>query len=214
MTVSKYKYIIWDWNGTLLDDVQYAVSSMNKLLQRRKLPLLDTEHYTKVFTFPVRNYYQKLGFNFAAEPFEKLAVEYLSEYYSHSDSFTLHKDAESILKHFFDKGIKQFLLSASAENELLALVEKLGIKSYFILIIGLDNQYSDGKIERAKKALSGLQPDRQEIIVIGDTVHDFEVAKALGCNCLLVANGHQCRKRLEETGAAVVSSLGDIYNFV
>ena len=46
MTVSKYKYIIWDWNGTLLDDVQYAVSSMNKLLQE-ELPLLDTEHYTK-----------------------------------------------------------------------------------------------------------------------------------------------------------------------
>ena len=75
------KYIVWDWNGTLLDDVPASVAVMDRLLHRRGLPGLGgIERYREIFTFPVREYYQAAGLDFEKEPFEALAVEYIEEY--------------------------------------------------------------------------------------------------------------------------------------
>lgn len=57
-------HIIWDWNGTILNDVDHAVAMMNTLLVEHNLPLIDREYYREIFDFPVLHYYQKLGFNF------------------------------------------------------------------------------------------------------------------------------------------------------
>ena len=51
--------ILWDWNGTLLDDVEVCIESMNSMLSKRKKPLLTREHYKEIFTFPVIDYYRK-----------------------------------------------------------------------------------------------------------------------------------------------------------
>ena len=72
-----YKGIIWDWNGTLLNDTKLAVESMNKILLKRGLPVLTVERYKHVFTFPVRDYYQSVGFDFDKEPFEIPAMEFI-----------------------------------------------------------------------------------------------------------------------------------------
>ena len=65
------KAIIWDWNGTLLDDVELCINSMNLLLKERNLQALTIDRYREIFTFPVKEYYQKAGFNFKTENFEK-----------------------------------------------------------------------------------------------------------------------------------------------
>lgn len=46
--------IIWDWNGTLLNDADLAVQTMNQLLERRGLQVLSVDDYKSVFTFPDR----------------------------------------------------------------------------------------------------------------------------------------------------------------
>ena len=53
----------------------------------------------------------------------------------------------------------------------------------------------------------------QEILMIGDTDHDFEVAGVIGIDCLLLSHGHHCSKRLKKTGAKVVQNLMDISRF-
>ena len=64
------KHIIWDWNGTLFNDVEMSVSVMNSILKERKLPIMTVEYYRSIFTFPVVDYYKKLNLNFKEEPFE------------------------------------------------------------------------------------------------------------------------------------------------
>ena len=74
-------YVVWDWNGTLFDDVALCIQVMNGMLEKRGLPqLAGPEQYRQVFTFPVEEYYKALGFDFGREPFSQLAVEYISEY--------------------------------------------------------------------------------------------------------------------------------------
>ena len=60
----KYTNIIWDWNGTLLNDTELSIKCINTLLKRRSLPLLSAEQYREVFGFPIREYYQRIGLDF------------------------------------------------------------------------------------------------------------------------------------------------------
>ena len=70
----KYESIIWDWNGTLLNDVGTAIDSINYLLKDRKLSPLTLDRYLEVFTFPVQNYYEQIGFSRQWTPVERKVV--------------------------------------------------------------------------------------------------------------------------------------------
>ena len=96
---NRERYLIWDWNGTLLDDVETCVDVMNGMLERRGLaPLKSVECYRGIFTFPVREYYKKAGLDPARESFEKLALEYISEYNRRALSCGLVPYAREILR--------------------------------------------------------------------------------------------------------------------
>ena len=66
--------IIWDWNGTLLDDVDICIDIINELLSIRNQQPLTRSRYREIFTFPVKDYYSKAGFDFTQEPFDKIPV--------------------------------------------------------------------------------------------------------------------------------------------
>ena len=71
--------VVWDWNGTLLNDVELNCAIMNRmLLERGKKPLPDLETYRRIFGFPIKGYYERAGFDFSREPYEDVADEYLS----------------------------------------------------------------------------------------------------------------------------------------
>ncbi len=205
---------MWDWNGTLLDDVDIVIDAMNSLLKRRKLPLLDMERYKDLFTFPVKNYYARLGFDFSLEPFEELATEYISEFNSNKYLFKLHPGAGEVLGFIHGMGISQSILSASQEQELIEAVNRLNISDFFIRIAGLNNHYAISKVDRGKDLLAelGLEPD--EVLLIGDTVHDYEVAKEIGCGCLLIYNGHQSYQRISGCTACMIETISEVIDFI
>ncbi len=212
--IKHYKHIIWDWNGTLLDDVNIAISAMNCLLKRRNLPLLDTDRYRDVFTFPVKNYYARLGFDFDKEPFEELAFEFISEFSIEKHGFKLHNEAKAVLDNVRRLGIGQSILSASQESELKDFINKLGIPEYFINIAGLNDHYAISKAARGKELLASLNLRPEQVVLIGDTLHDYDVSKELGCDCLLVSNGHQNYKRISSCNANIVKTLSEVIDYL
>lgn len=207
------KRIIWDWNGTLLDDVEIVIAAMNVLLKKRNLALLDYKTYKDIFTFPVQDYYAHLGFDFGTEAFKALATEYIAELNSNKYCFKLYTGTKKILGEIRIKGITQSILSASQEEELFDIVRSLGIGSYFEKIAGLNNYYAKSKVDKGKELLAELRLEPQEVLLVGDTIHDYEVSQAIGCDCLLVANGHQSYKRLEILEVDIVNSLSDVIKF-
>lgn len=202
--------IIWDWNGTLLNDIELCVQIINKMLQKRNLQKLTVDEYKEVFSFPVKDYYQKIGFDFNDEPFEIPAREYIEEYNSNVESCNLHENSVSVLNYFRSVGIRQFILSASKQDALDQCLEQQNISHYFEHISGLDNHYAASKIENGQQLISELNLNASELILIGDTVHDFEVARELGCQCVLIANGHQSKHILESTGVLVIDELNQL----
>ena len=68
----RYNHIVWDWNGTLLDDLWLCLDAINSVLDSRGMNRVDEISYRKIFTFPVIDYYEQLGFNFKNENFPLL----------------------------------------------------------------------------------------------------------------------------------------------
>jgi phosphoglycolate phosphatase len=205
--INRYQYIVWDWNGTLLNDMQLCVQTMNEMLDKRSLPSMTLTSYKNVFSFPVKDYYQKIGFNFEKEPFEIPALEFIERYNEQVSGCSLHQDSISALKYFGSIGIRQFILSAMHQDILEDCLKHYQIDHFFEHVSGLDNHYAASKTENGHRLIADLSLDVNELLLIGDTVHDFEVASALGCSCILVANGHQSREVLTATGVAVVDRL-------
>ena len=207
----KYKNIIWDWNGTLLNDVDICIEAMNILLKNRGLRQLSRKEYKDVFTFPVRDYYKAIGFDFNNEEFEKPAIEFINNYKKLSDKAELHNGVVEVLKKAENLNINQYILSAMEHNSLIKMLDDFGISYIFKKISGIDNHYAQSKIEQGRKLISDLKSVKTDTVMIGDTLHDAEVAEALGIDCILTANGHQSFERLNKNGNTVISSLEELF---
>ena len=204
--------LIWDWNGTLLDDIDLCLETINVLLAKRKLPLLNAARYKEIFTFPVKNYYAEIGFNFEKEPFEIPAREYIDRYNSEVVNCGLHRGATEVLRHFQRIGKQQIVLSAMEQPVLVQTLAQHHIIHFFDEISGLDNHYAHSKIDSGKTLMEKMELNSSDICLIGDTIHDFEVAQELGCQCILIANGHQSEERLAETGCTILNDITELLN--
>ncbi len=61
--------LIWDWNGTLLDDVTLCNDCLNQLLEAHGYPQrYDRAGYRELFGFPIEDYYRCAGFDFSRHP--------------------------------------------------------------------------------------------------------------------------------------------------
>lgn len=214
MNLSKYKNIIWDWNGTLLNDVDYCIGCMNQLLKERNLPLLSKVKYQEVFTFPVKDYYLKLGFDFNKESFDIVGHKFMDYYFENLSDCQLFPEVNKILNHFQQQNKQQFIVSAMEHHSLIELLSKMEIDQYFEGVYGINNHLAAGKLDRAKQMISEHHVNLDKTVLIGDTIHDKEVAEALGCDVILIANGHQSMNRLKNEANLVFDNLKELLNIV
>jgi phosphoglycolate phosphatase len=209
-TAKEIQAIVWDWNGTLLDDVHVCVDSINQMLRPRNIPLLNYETYRRVFGFPVRDYYEKAGFNFTAEAFDVVAVEFIDIYRERITQCGLFRDVLPVLGQVTALKLPQYVLSAMEQELLEESLNNKGIAHFFQFIAGTGDHYADGKLGSAKRLqqIIGIEPEK--ILMIGDTIHDHEVASEMGWESVIIANGHQSEERLKKTGRLVLDSLSGV----
>lgn len=193
-----------------MDDAWLCVQIMNAMLERRSMPQVDVTTYRQHFGFPVKGYYDWLGFDPAIDTFEAISQEYIEAYEQRRLECTLHTEAISLLRSFQTRGVSQSIVSAYRQHTLEEIVAHYGLMPYFSWLVGLDNIFAAGKVENAKAHRSNLPHADHELLLIGDTLHDFEVAQAIGADCILLAHGHHNRQRLETTGAPVFDSFAQV----
>lgn len=201
--------VIWDWNGTLIDDVHSCIEAINELLGPRGLECMTTARYLRLFTFPVRDYYLSMGFDLDREEFASIAEEFHRSYERTVARATLHPDAATALAGLRERGCDQFVLSALEQTRLERELERYGIRGYFTAVYGLGDLRAGGKGDRGRELMREFALDPESTWMIGDTTHDAEVARDIGVNCVLVARGHNPRERLLGVGAPVVETLTD-----
>ena len=198
------RQVIWDFNGTLLDDVSLCLNIINTMLEKRHLKPLTLDNYGDMFDFPVEKYYRSVGFDMSKEPFPILAQEYMDQYQPASFTCRLREGVPQILDALMKTNVRQVLLSATNRNILLAQVAFFGIGLYFDPILGLDDILGKSKRDLAGQWFSSQTILPEETILVGDTIHDHDVAQRIGCQSILLTGGHNSRARLTASGDRVL----------
>ena len=206
-----YKHVIWDWNGTLLNDAWLCVEVLNGLLEKRGREPISEEDYKQNFGFPVVHFYDYLGFDTDTDSLHAISSEFISDYESRwFEECALHAETSKVLADLTRLGMSHSVLSAATQEALDSGIQHFGIRQHFIGLVGTDNIYADGKVAQGLRWIKQLDWSPEEVVLVGDTLHDFEVAEAIGAHCILMAHGHHTAERLAETGAPVAHSLREL----
>ncbi len=208
-----HTHVLWDFNGTILNDVNVGIESANILLKRHGLSELKSiEEYHSVFGFPIIEYYKRLGFDFSKTPYNELANEWVEIYNSLVNKAFLYEDVINLLTLIQKSDSKQLILSATELKMLTSQLKALGIYGYFDDVLGTGDIYAYSKKDIAIEWSKNVSPEAP--VLIGDTIHDYEVARAAGFDCILVANGHENKTSLLKANTPVVNSLKDVYDLL
>ncbi len=207
----KYDYVLWDFNGTLLDDVDICVDCLNALLKSHGMKGKTEEEYKSIFTFPIKEYYERAGFDFEIVDYNSLAREWTDYYRSRTD-LVLFDGTERALKRISENGLRQSIISASEKSALFEQTKILGIDGYFSEMLGLDNIHARSK-EAVAREWRRKNSDARAVF-IGDTTHDKDVADAIDADCILIPRGHQLRKTLEKAGATIFEDIESVADFI
>lgn len=208
----QYDHIIWDWNGTLFNDVELCAGIMNVLLTQDSLPNISTQKYKEIFTFPVEEYYKIAGLTFERKSFEVLGKQFMIEYELKKNNCQLYPGVLKLLSLLNEKSIGQHLLSAYEQQSLNNILKYYHIDNYFQNISGLDNIYASGKLHLAHKLARKIRSNGKagNILLIGDTIHDYEVAKGINSECILLSHGHQNEERLLKLGIPIAKNFDEL----
>ena len=204
------RHIIWDWNGTLFDDAWLCLEIINGLLAERGLPLIDARLYQNEFVFPVEAYYRKIGFDLTQESFEHLANEYMEHYDRRHSECGLQPGVRKVLATLSTRGCTHSILSATEQSRLEEMLLLTNLRGQFAELVGIGDCYAGGKTDHGKQLISGLCCEASEVVMIGDTLHDHEVASAVGIECILIPSGHCSRERLASCGTRVLGGVSDL----
>ena len=205
----KYTDVIWDYNGTIIDDVAAGIASVNKLLSDRGMKTIgSTGEYRSVFTFPVIDYYKKLGFDFEKESFDVISKQWVAEYCENFKSCTLRCDVVDTIEKISRLGIGQSVISASDDSMLKSQLASHGIIDLFGEVCGLDGIKAESKICVAR-AWRERHPDARPVFV-GDTLHDLDAAREIGADCVLICGGHQSEEILLSSSERVIRCASEL----
>ena len=211
MDLKNIEYIIWDFNGTLLDDVNQTIKTVNIMLEKRGLLKTNLEKYKKDMAIPLIKYYQNAGFDIENENYEEISKEFRA-IYNELDASKLFDSVVWALKTAKERKIKNVLISSLNHDLLIQTVKELNIFEYFYEICGLPDGLAGSKIHLAKEFLERNKIDAKNVLVVGDMEHDFEMADYIGAKCVICENGHQFISEKIKKKVTKINDLLDIFD--
>lgn len=225
--VRRIRHIIWDWNGTLLDDAGACAAAVDALKRRRGLGGETVDGYRGRIRFPVREYYRLSGFDLEREDYGVLCDEFGEAYGEAAEgripadsahvvptTAGIHADVQSVLEEAQAAGVSHAIVSASEAGALRYQVERYGLMGHFRALVGRDDNHGGTKDHLVADWVARCGFHRDEILYVGDTEHDWESAAAAGIRMALVSDGHVTETRLRALGVPVYADRASLWRDV
>lgn len=206
------RHLVWDWNGTLFDDQHVVLAALNDVLADAGLAPVDLATYQRVYTRPVQVFYERLfGRPIGPQEWRRVDEIYHAGYRAALHQASVSADARVALDRAAAAGRSQSLLSMWRHDELVPLVDRLGIAERFVRIDGIRGEGGGHKAPELAAHLAALTErigdDPTQVLVIGDALDDAAAAAAVGARCVLYDGGSHPRAELEAVGVPVVERL-------
>ncbi|MFF0289130.1 HAD family hydrolase [Streptomyces sp. NPDC005262] len=204
-------HLVWDWNGTLLDDNTAVIGATNAAFAEVGLEPITLEQYREMYCIPIPRFYERLMGRLPTEAeWERMDGSFHRYYTEQRVVCGLTAGAEELLAQWQLAGRSQSLLSMYVHEQLVPVVRGYGIERHFTRVDGRTGPSGGSKaqhMERHLAAMDGVSPERT--VVIGDAVDDAVAAAHVGARAVLYTGGSHSRSSLEAAGVPVVDSLDE-----
>lgn len=202
------RHLVWDWNGTLLDDLSLVITATNAAFASVGGPAVTADHHRRYFRRPIADYYaQVLERPVGREEFDRLDKVFHDAYQAALPGCRLTEHARDVLVQWSGT---QSLLSMWHHDELLTTLDAYRLTEHFTRIDGLRYRLGgdiDHKGPHLRTHLAAQQLDPAQVVLVGDTADDAHAAAAVGASCVLFSGGFTDRSQLAATGVPVVDTL-------
>ena len=209
----RYDCVIWDWNGTLIDDMPVSLAAVNRILAVRGMPPINDAQYYDYIDTPITKFYEHL-FDLEKTDVSVLLREFNANYDALLSGDEVSEGTRCALEAVKAVGARQAVLSACEQTKLVKLLCEYGIAPYFTDVFGADDLHCRDKTDKAREYFAAEELDPERAVLIGDTVHDASVASAVGCDCILVRCGHQSAAELERVGCPLAENAEDAVRMI
>lgn len=208
--------IVYDWNGTLLDDSHLALESFNRTFECFGHKRVSLEKFREIYVYP-NTFFGEIGFgeeeieNHFPEMMQKI-VDFYSEV---AHKAQLRDGAKQLLVKMKGAGVRQIILSNSVMSDIIEQLARLGIGEIFDAVLA-HKSADDHAARKEKKDLlvdymkeNNLNPTR--MISVGDAVGELIFSKNLGVGCVAITGGIMSESRLRAVGPDhVIHSLAEL----
>ena len=199
----------------MLNDLTLCVDLLNVSLEKRKLPEMTEKKYREKFLFPIKTFYESIGFDFSEEDFTIANDEFHQGFEKNFKKLALQPYAQDTITHFQKMGATQSILSATVQSRLEQQVDFFDLTDLLDNIVGISNTPSGyGKEFEGKELLNNTDISLEQTIIVGDSMLDFTVSTALNIDCALLSNGHNNLERLQATGSKTFANIQLFSNWI
>lgn len=207
------RHVVWDWNGTLLNDFPIILKAANATLSQMDLAPISGDDYRDNYVRPVPRFYESLlGRSLSNEEFRVLDEGFYRAYRNAVAEAELTIDAHAAMDRLVAAGVSQSLLSMLKHPDLMQALDRHGLHGRFVHVDGLREAHGPRKALHLSEHVNAVSAhldieDSSNWIVIGDSIDDAHAAKENGLLCVLVDGGSHHKHDLAATGAKVAGSL-------
>lgn len=206
-----FTHVVWDWNGTLSDDLWIAVESINACRSVSGLPPISRGDYRNNYQRPVRLFHEWVqGKELTDAEWEVEQATFEAAYSSRAHKAELVVDARTCLEQLKVTGVGQSVLSMLPHSQLNKAISLQAVQQYFALVEGPKGNDSSTKAGLLQKHVTNpCVRSRQDVVMIGDCVDDATAAATAGIHCVLVASAAYQPRALLQGAAPTFDTLSD-----
>ncbi|WP_308364107.1 HAD family hydrolase [Streptomyces sp. ISL-86] len=206
-------HIVWDWNGTLLHDIDAVIAATNASFAELGFASITLETYRDLYVVPVPKFYERLMGRLPTDA-EWLVMDeaFHRHYWAAAENAGLAEGAKELLQEWTAAGATQSLLSLAPHEKLVPLVRTHGIDRHFVRVdgrIGPSHTSKAGHLVRHMAAMEPAGVTATRTVLIGDAVDDALAAAHVGARAVLYTGGSHSRASLESAGVPVVDTLAE-----
>ncbi|MFF5705364.1 HAD family hydrolase [Streptomyces sp. NPDC012794] len=206
-------HIVWDWNGTLLHDIDAVMVATNASFAELGFPPITLERYRDLYVVPVPKFYERMMGRLPTDAEWVVMDEaFHRHYWAAAENAGLAEGALELLRDWRADGLTQSLLSLAPHEKLVPLVRAHGIHEHFLRVdgrTGPSHTSKAGHLVRHMEALEAAGVTVSRTVLVGDAVDDATAAQHVGAHAVLYTGGSHSRASLESAGVPVVDSLAE-----
>lgn len=178
-----FKNLIFDWSGTLVDDMGPVIEATNTVLQKYHIPPYDREGFRRTFRLPYRDFYSEI---IPGIPLSELEAHFRPAFDNATSPVTVLPHAREKLQWATTRGLRLFVLTSMDPTAFARQLADLHMQHFF------EHTYAGilDKRELIHHLIETHRLAKHETAFIGDMTHDIETARHGGISSIAVLTGY------------------------